>query len=41
MPETPIDENRQPLGAENEVRPSKDGLVPPPTGDSLTAKDAH
>src|ERR1700676_5008986 len=38
MPEAAIDEYREPLASENEVRLAEDGLMPPPAGDAVFAE---
>jgi hypothetical protein len=41
MPETAINEHRHPGLWEDEIRPAKNGLMPPPSGDAMPPKEPH
>ena len=41
MPETTINEHRHPGLWEDEVRPAKNGLMPPPAGEAMPSKEPH
>ena len=41
MPETAIHEHRHPPLGENEIRPPKNRLMPPPPGDAMAPKEPH